>query len=296
VQETWNWDAWTEQLAGDPDEDLSEVLTKVKVHTRRITQVKWSKDWRTKAFCDLALHLLYQHHLTHHSISSLSDELRIFRNLGPEDLMRHASRMIPDADAAEKLDRQRWLDTWRFQAAFLEDLIAYLFRPGVVLRRVRDVHHALVALAPALTLGELIREGTAAELQSTLENPTVGLQTFIQAALPRQPRIQEAVHAIETVALQEWADLYAAVFPAYGLQLRPGVSWLDMSTLFDTIIEGVLLKARTHEQVPCLSNGENVLAAGIFTLLPTLCDIKAEGIESLTIRTPISWKPPPPHS
>ncbi|MEU8984375.1 hypothetical protein [Streptomyces sp. NPDC048309] len=293
MREVWDWEAWTEQLVGDAGEDLSGVFTNVKVHTLRVTQVKWATDWETRAFCDLALHLLYQHHLTDTSSPSLSHELKLFKNLGPEDLMRHASRLIPDAHQADRLDRQRWLDTWRHQAAFLEDLIAYLFRPGVVLRRVRQVQEELVAMAPALTLGDLIREGTEAELQSTLASPVVGLQTFIQAALPRQPRIQQAIHAIETTALDEWARLYGAVFPAYGLSLRPGASWLDMSRLFDALIEGVLLKARTLDHIPCLANGDNLLAGGIFALLPALCDIPAAQVDSLTVCEPIRWKPDP---
>ena len=283
----WEWEDWQQRLLGAAGEDLSRVFTRVKVHTLRETQIKWATDKRTRAFCDLALHLLYQHHLADGPRAALGGEEKLFRNLGPEDLMRHAARIVPDAREAEGLDRQRWLDTWRFQAAFLDDLVAYLFRTSVVQRRIGAVHEVLLAMAPQLTLGQLIREGTQAELESTLQEPIVGLQTFIQAALPRQPRIRQYVHDMEVMSLTQWARLYETVLPGYGLALRPGVTWHDIARLFDTVIEGVLLKARTHDDIPLVSSGENTLAAAIFAMLPTLCTIDRADIDTRTLQHPL---------
>ncbi|MFG2794051.1 hypothetical protein [Streptomyces sp. NPDC048419] len=283
----WEWNDWQQRLLGAEDEDLSQVFTRVKVHTLRETQIKWAIHKRTRAFCDLALHLLYQHHLADGARAALGGEVKLFRNLGPEDLMRHAARVVPDAREAEGLDRQRWLDTWRFQAAFLDDLVAYLFRPSVVQRRIGAVHEVLLTMAPQLTLGQLIREGTAAELQSTLHEPIVGLQTFIQAALPRQPRIRQYIDAMEVMSLTQWAHLYERVLPGYGLALRPGVTWHDLARLFDTVIEGVLLKARTHDDIPCVESGDNTLAAAIFAMLPSLCTIDRADIDTRTLQHPL---------
>ncbi|WP_406279056.1 hypothetical protein OHT93_38655 [Streptomyces sp. NBC_00191] len=242
-------------------------------------------------FLDLGLHLLYEHHFAGASHRSVTSEIKLFRNLGPEDLMRHAALLIPDPAAAEQIDRQRWLDTWHHQSAFLEDLIAYLFRPAITVGRVRDVQVLLLAEAPGLTLGQLVREGTTAELRSTLDDPTVSLQTFLQAALPGHPLIREATETIENALLGMWASLYAAVFPAYGIELRPGFSWGDMARLFDTAIEGALLKARLHGDVPCLDNDDNVLAGAIFAMLPGLCDVAVGDIEHRTVRWPIRLEP-----
>lgn len=285
--EVWEWQEWRRRLLGAPGEDLSQVFSKVKVHTLRETQVKWATDERTRAFCDLALHLLYEHHFADGARATLGGEVKLFRNLGPEDLMRHAARIVPDAREAEQLDRQRWLDTWRHQAAFLDDMLAYLFRPSVVQRRLAAVHEALVTMARQMTLAQLIREGTQAELQSTLAEPIVGLQTFIQAALPRQPQIQRYVHATETMSLTQWARLYEVVFSGYGLGLRPGVTWTDIARLFSTMIEGALLKARTHDHLPRVSGGDNTLAAAIFAMLPTLCTIDRADIDTRTLRHPL---------
>ncbi|MFE6127778.1 hypothetical protein ACFQ6Q_05820 [Streptomyces sp. NPDC056437] len=291
MRQTWEWAEWTRRLAGPEDEDLAQVLSQVKVHTRRDTQIRWARDPRTRMFLDLGLHLLYEHHFADDAHHSVTSEIKLFRNLGPEDLMRHAARLIPVAEVADEIDRQRWLDTWRHHAAFLEDLIAYLFRPAVAVERVREVQVLLLAEAPGMTLGQLVREGTAAEIRSTLDDPTVGLQTFIHASLPRHPLIREGIETLETALLDMWASLYAAVFPAYGIELRSGFSWGDMAQLFDTAIEGTLLKARSRGDVPCLDNGDSLLAGSILAMLPGLCDVAAGDIEHRTVQGQIHVPP-----
>lgn len=283
MRETWSWAEWTDRWYGGPDEDLSTVLTKVKVHTLRATQAKWARDWRTRAFCDLGMHLLYEHHFN----GEFDPEKKLFRNLGPEDLMRHAAVMVPDADQAEALDKQRWVDTWYNQPAYIEDLISYLFRSAPTLRRVSEVQGILAEVAQELTLGELIRQGSRVELNSTLKDPTVGLQTFVQAAMPNQRQIQTAVRRIESEMISQWAKLYSQLIAAYGVKLRPGVSSQDLAELFDTAIEGTLLRARSLGKIPLLSSGESTLSASILTMLPNLCDISPEEIEIRELNSPI---------
>lgn len=287
----WNWQRWTQRLDGDPDEDLAEVFTHVKVHTTKETRTRWAHDWRTRAFCDLGLHLLHQHHFEDAGGAGRVADAKLFRNLGPEDLMRHAAVIVPDADQAAQLDRQRWLDTWRHQASFLEDLTAYLFRLGPSVRRIQEVQQALVEIAPTMPLGELIRVGAQAELTSTLADPIVGLQTFIQAALPRHPQISAAITTLESASLRMWADVYAAVLPAYGLELREDVTFLDLARLFDSMIEGMLLKARVASSLlpPTLSNGDDLLAGTILNLLPSLCSTTTQTVESATVVAPVTW-------
>jgi hypothetical protein len=112
-------------------------------------------------------------------------------------------------------------------------------------RRILGSQQAMVEAAPSLTLGELVRVGSEGEeMASTLADPIVSLQTPIQVALPRHPRISTAIVELETLSLRLWAALYAAVLPAYGLTLREDVTFLDLARMFDTAIEGLLLKAR----------------------------------------------------
>jgi hypothetical protein len=290
----WDWQRWTERLTGEPGEDFSKVFTHVKVQRITETRVRWAADPRTRAFCDLGLHLLHQHHYEDAAGAGGMQDAKLFRNLGPESLMRHAAVMVPDAEEAARLDRQRWLDTWGHQAAYLEDLTAYLFRLGPSVRRILESQQALVEAAPDLTLGEVVRVGAAGEMASTLADPIVSLQTLIQVALPRHPRISAAIVELETVSLGLWAALYAAVLPAYGLTLREDVTFLDLARMFDTAIEGLLLKARVIDDslLPTLSNGDEALAGIILNLLPSLCSTTAEVIESATLVTPIVWQPP----
>ena len=264
-----SWTAWQDRLAGEPDEDLSTVFTKVRIARLPSTQASWANDWRTRAFCDLGLHLIHEHQVNAGAEGSFS-EVRIFRNLGPEELMNHAARMFADPRQAAQLDRQRWTDTWGHQSAFTHDLMAYLFRVGPSMRRIREVHDSLVVLVEDLPFEELVRSGAALELQSSLADPIIGLQTFMQAALSNHALVRSHVRKLEEQMLDSWAAVYQALAGAYGLKLRDNLTWRDVAELFTTVIEGTLLRARTLGETPKLTTGDDMLAGSLIAMIPYL--------------------------
>ncbi|MEU6449781.1 hypothetical protein [Streptomyces sp. NPDC046979] len=286
----WTWQTWSSRWAGAPDEDLASVFRRVRVSRTAKTQAEWARDERTRAFCDLGAYLLHQHHLK----GEAAAERRLFRNLSGEELMHAAARLIPDPGLAQSLDKQRWSDTWGHQEAFIEDLLAYIFRSGPTLRRILEAQQQLVDRAQSLPLGELIRAGVEVEMASSAEDPVVALQTFFEAALPHKPSIREAVARIENEMLLVWASLYEALLTAYDVRLRPGVTYMDMAGLFNTIIEGALLRTRSLGAAPRTSTGEHILAAAIIKMLPGLCEITPTQIETRKRLLPLPLPPDAP--
>lgn len=286
---TWEWSAWVAHWSGGPDEDLSLVFRHVRRHRTAKTQIEWANDPRTRAFCDLGAYSLFQHHLSGGLPSADVPEMKLFDNLGGEHLMHVAAKTVPDPWLAGCLDKQRYSATWGHHHSYITDLIAYIFRSAPTLRRVTEMTANFAEAAHALPLGELVRVAAQAEIDSTLHDPIITLQTFLQAALPRQPEIQAAVNRIEQEMISEWARLYAVLLPGYGLDLSPGTTHQDVAELFDTVIEGVLLRARSLGKVPKTSNGQDMLTASILTMLPTLCGVTPQEIEQRTLQHPVKW-------
>ncbi|MFI6281834.1 hypothetical protein [Streptomyces sp. NPDC050988] len=62
-----------------------------------------------------------------------------------------------------------------------------------------------------------------------------------------------------------------------------------LAKLFDTVIEGVLLRAQSLGKVPKTSSGQDMLTASILTMLPTLCGVTPQEIEQRTLQHPVKW-------
>lgn len=139
-----------------------------------------------------------------------------------------------------------------------------------------------------MPLGELIRAGVEVEMASSVEDPVVALQTFLEAALPHKPTIREAAARIESEMLRVWATLYEVLLTAYGVRLRPGVTYMDIAALFNTVIEGALLRTRSLGVAPRISTGEHILAAAIIKMLPGLCEITPVEVETRRRLLPVA--------
>ncbi|WP_328584961.1 hypothetical protein [Streptomyces sp. NBC_00370] len=272
---------------GEDDEDLSLVFQEVRLSRTAKTRQHWARDPITRAFCDLGAYSLFEHHLSGGLPSADVPEMKLFPNMGGEHLMKLAPVVVPDAWLSESLSRQRYVDTWAHHHAYITDLIAYIFRSAPTLRRVKRMTAEFTQAAAELPLAELIREAAQAEIASALDDPVVTLQTFLQAALPRQPKIQEAVRRIEHEMINEWTQLYEVLLAGYGLTLRPGLTARDLAELFDTVIEGVLLRARSGGAVPGTSSGQDVLTTSILVMLPAMCDVPLSELEHRELQHPL---------
>jgi hypothetical protein len=240
------WKAWTAEISGDDTEDLADVFRNVRRDKTAATQIKWAQDWRTRAFCDLGLHLLYEHHIRR--AAGRREDSRIFANIQASDLQTHAQLGFFDAQAAERLNVDRFNSTWGQQSAYCQDLIAYLFRPAPWMHRLSRVHPQLQDMTQELTLGEWVRRAAKMELDYVATSPLVSLHIFIEAVLPQDPDVQSKVHRLRHMRLQQWALLYERVFTAYGVQLRPisDLDWLGVAERFSTLTGGAVLRMQTR--------------------------------------------------
>ncbi|MCY1137158.1 hypothetical protein OWR29_04045 [Actinoplanes sp. Pm04-4] len=268
------WRKWQEYLAGDDHEDLAEVFTRVRRRGTDGTRMRWSRDWRTRTFCDLGLYLLYRHTLNH-TAGVEPMEMRIFARLQASALADLAAVLIEDPSEAEAMTVQRFNDTWGQQSGYCEDLVCYLFRPGPYMRRLSRLHPELLAMTHRLTLGEWVRQSAVKELNSAVADPLIAMHTLVEAVLPATPLVRSLVSRLRRARLRKWAQLYEDGFAAFGVQPRADLDWLDIAERFSTIAGGAFLRAQTRiDQQEPATDGE-MLGQLVIEVLPALCAIEA---------------------
>jgi hypothetical protein len=260
------------------DDDLSEILTNVRVNRLPATRKQWANSWQTRAFLHLGLRLLYEHHSQEGESVSQGEGLHLWGTLTPENLANLAQRTITDPARADALSVVRWKETWGHRGAYSEDLIAYLFRPAPYLRRLEDLRPAMV-IDPNQSVADFVRAVADAEFSTTLSDPLISMHTWLQAAMPTHPLIRQHVLRLEQTMLHIWSNVYEQSFPMFGLTPRPGVTWDDVAQLFSTLTEGVLLRSRTHGSHPLLSNGDTLLSRGALAIICGVFDVSMEELE-----------------
>lgn len=216
------WRGWQEYLAGAEGENLAEVFSRVRVTGTDATQMRWARDWRTRAFCDLGLCLLYQHTMDRPTTMD-PPVARIFARLQASTLTDTAAVLVEDPARAEALSVQRFNDTWGRQPAYCEELVSYLFRTGPYLRRLSRLHPDLLKMAHRMPLGECIRQSAVKELRSATADPLVAMHTLVEANLPSTTTVRQYVNRLRRARLQEWARLYELAFTAFHLEPREGI-------------------------------------------------------------------------
>jgi hypothetical protein len=260
--------------AGSPaadHEDFSSVLDNIGWGKLATTRAKLANTPATREFLEIGLSLLCDDLLRHTGPDfDHGDRSRLFESLSRERIMQRAAEMDPDAEKCFTVNMFR--HRWDRKDRYTEDLISYLFRPGPPLKHMEDMAAAAAEMLAGASLKDLIHSLAAAEVQSMLNDPIVSLQTIIQTALPSHPRVKHFIQAQYDLLLPSWAKLYEQVAAAYGLTLKSGFTWLDVALLFNSVVEGALVRARVDQAEPVLSNGEGVLASAILAMLPSLIE------------------------
>ncbi len=198
------------------------------------------------------------------------DRSRLFESLSRERILEHAKKYHRDQGELLSDDKFRYL--WERKGRYTEDLIAYLFRSGAFQEHLGAIGRAARGLLASASLKDTIQQLAALEVDSTLNDPITSLQTIVQAAMPRHPKVRQYIKAQYELLLPAWADMYQQVCDAYGLRLKPGITWFDIALLFNAVVEGTLVRARIDGAEARLSNGEGVLAGAVFTMIPALLD------------------------
>lgn len=269
----------------DPDEDLSVSLHYIGMGMLAKTRAKLANSRETREFLELGLALLRADLIEHTGPDfERGDHSRLFESLSRERIMALADE--GDPDRTKLLGVNMFRHRWSRKDFYTEDLIAYLFRMGPQHRHINEMASAVRALVTEASFGQLVRALAAAEVEAMLADPIVSLQGIVQAALPRHPRVQEFSRAQYDYLLPQWGAIYEEVAAAYGLTLANTRTWSDVALLFNSVIEGALVRARVEGSEPRLSNGEGVLAGAIFTMLPSMLNNCPEDLDSrFAVRT-----------
>ncbi|MBL8925309.1 MAG: hypothetical protein JNM77_03600 [Pseudonocardia sp.] len=255
------------------DDDLSSVLSNVCADARPATRRKIANSLETRAFLEIGLLLLHDDLLDHRGPDLLADRdagTRLFAGLSQARLIERAEQEDVALERPKLLTVGMFRDRWRYKSRYTEDLIAYLMRPALLARKLRLMQSALEALPPDITLADLIREMSRTTLAATLEDPLWGLQTIVWVGLPNHPRVRTFLKANYEQLLTNWAELYQQVAQRYGLELRPGHTWLDVAEMFNAVTDGARMRAKGMGSVAALSTGDNVVVGAIRAMLPAL--------------------------
>jgi hypothetical protein len=278
------WTEWQSRMAGDSDEDLALVFAHVRPDDEPAAREACAREPTTRAFCDLALRLLHRNTIEYVGSEPTNWETSLLSIADGEVLERYAAEIVDDPGQVAALIAERWQDIWQAPQDFIHDVLAYLFRLGPYLRRIRLVHLTLIDLMKTgLTFGPFVRRAVDMETKSILADPLAALQTSVQATFPTHPQIRTYVRRLEGSPLQLWARLYAVVFPAYGLELQPDTSWFDVADIYTTVADGQILQARSHDSPARLTSGEVVLSAVILGMMPSLFQIGSQDLETLPL-------------
>jgi dGTP triphosphohydrolase len=259
----------TASASPDPNEDLSATLQHIGPNKLARTRAALANSPETREFLELGLALL-RTDLLDHTGPDLEQGVhsRLFESLSRERIMALAKEW--DTEGTRQLGVGMFRNRWERKGQYTEDLIAYLFRLEPQKRHFEEMAEAGRALTKEVSFGELIRLLAAAETEAVMNDERVSLQSILQVALPNHPRVQEFSRAQYEYLIPEWGRLYAEVASAYGLMLADGYTWDDMALLFNSVVEGILIRARTEHNEPKLSNGEGVLSGAIFVMAPSL--------------------------
>lgn len=274
-------------VLGDQDDDLSLVLRHVRVNRLPATRASWANSWQTREFLNLGLLILYNHQVEQGS-SHQGDGIRLSSALTPENLANMAQITVEDPDRAAALSVVRWKETWGHQAAYTEDLIAYLFRIAPYRRRIEALRASVIVTDPNLAFAPFIRLATDAAFQSARADPLVSLQSWIHAAIPTHPSMLMHAAIMESASRELWTVILEQSLAAYDLHAVNGMVASDFAVMLRTTVAGLLLVRRTDGAQDRLSTGETIMSALSIALAAGFCDVSLEELET---RLPRIGKP-----
>lgn len=274
--------------ASDPhpvegSDDLAVVLRHVALDKLAVNRPRIANHPDTREFLEAGLQLLREDFIGFEGgeLDGI-ERCRLFESISLSRLLQRIEEDDRHRDRPLLLTQAKYRERWRHKNRYTEDLIAYLFRVAPQLSYMQQVNAAVDALIVTESFAGLVRQLAQAELSMVLDDPLFGLHAIVEVALPNHPRVQEFLHAQQQILLPAWASVYERISVAYGLTLAPRYTWLDLAVLFNSLINGILTTARSSGgKVPILSSGDDVLAGGIFAMLPALFGASTLDFENL---------------
>jgi hypothetical protein len=257
--------------AGSPtprDDDLSGVLSDIGLGMMASTRARLANSPETRQFLELGLALLREN-LLGHTGPDFDNGKRssLFESVSRERIMQVASGS--DNERVRMLSVNMFRHRWDRKDRYTEDLISYMFRLAPQKEHLDAMDAVSGQLITQMDIHDFIRTLAGHELTTMLDDPMAEVQAIVQNALPNHPRVREFCRAQLDNLLPRWAHLYEKVATAYGLNLRPGHTWLDVAIMFNAVIEGELAWTRVGGR-RTLSNGQDVLTSTILAMMPSL--------------------------
>lgn len=255
------------------DDDLSSILSNVAADARPATRHKIANSRETRAFLEIGLQLLRDDLLDHRGPDLLDEHdagTRLFAGLSQARLIERAEQDSAADDRPAMLTVGMFRDRWRYKSRYTEDLIAYVMRPTPLQQTMLELNAAARNLPPDMPFPQLARFVADAVMAATLKDPLWSLQTIIWVALPNHPRVQVFLKARYEEWIAHWAATYEELAVRYGLRLRPGVTWLDVAELFNSVADGARVRGMAIGAVASLSSGDSVVVGAIRAMMPAL--------------------------
>jgi hypothetical protein len=255
------------------DDDLSTILTNVAADARPATREKIANSAETRAFLEIGLQLLRDDLLDHRGPDLLDEHdagTRLFAGLSQARLIERAAQVAESEERPAMLTVGMFRDRWRYKSRYTEDLIAYLMRPSGYGQIMAELRAAALALPADTPFPELARFVGEAVMAATLRDEQWSLQTIVWVALPNHPRVRRYLKVRYEQWIGAWAETYEELAKRYALELRPGVTWLDVAEMFNAVADGARVRGIAMGSVAALSSGDSVVVGAVRAMMPAL--------------------------
>jgi hypothetical protein len=160
------------------------------------------------------------------------------------------------AKVAEEAQREgnEWInpskirDRWPFSDAFIEDLLSYSLWEKHWRVNIEAAETSAEELASASDLAAAIHAASYRETKTVLSHSNFPVSLVMTAIGERYPFLREAMGKSYDLLHRQWVPIYRELFHAYGLTLRPGVTFEELADILSALSEGIAIRIKADPQ------------------------------------------------
>ncbi|MGB7962154.1 MAG: hypothetical protein WCF12_04215 [Propionicimonas sp.] len=285
------------EAAGDdrlPDWTLPDVSTldpavleRLVTHLTRVTpegRRKAAQDPATRMYLQAGLRLLEQQVTAPREEPPADDD----RHSQPHPFLTWLSRNRvaaetlnePEDSGLPRKGTQAGLrDRWEPHSDFLADVLAVALTADNWGKAVTDNDTLWDALGEHPDFVRVVSEVAYLDLAALDRAAGFRIQLLAAAMAGRDEVVRSSLRGLYQSIIQRRAAMYAAVFEARGLRLRPGFTFAQMSELLSALTEGLALRLVVDGDAPVIDHGsrESLLGLGAFALMAATVDFTGDG-------------------
>lgn len=256
--------------ANPGDDDLTGVVTHLTtLTTRRGAVARDPNEPEVRWLLEAGIRALGEAVLDTSSNSSgpvaYSHANSLFDTLPIERVMRCFRDMCVESGIDPgSANKARLIRRWSFAANYQLDLIAYLFRPEVHIRRLDAATERLAQILPDLTLRELVDAISEQESTLTPIATVYRLQHVMRMMFPADDVIRQYSARLYDLQISHWADAYRTVAIAYDLPLHSaGATFTDLATVLGLAVEGAFVRSTGLPRHAICTDGTPAVVAAV---------------------------------